>query len=293
MEQHIVSTVPEISAALVIGAQRFQAALLIEPVENEKELSASERGAFTEKMWPVVEEANGDVPSHARIMKSHVLFTRQEKRMIRAGKGTVQRAGTLNAFADEIDALYRDAERLNAGAITASDDSVDETSASQSIEKIILSITSWPELQESQNVFTVGMDSLHAILVVRALRQNFGLPDIAPSTLYTNPSISSLAKAISVMQSQHRESRSSVQQVQLLKRNAILQEYRSQVDQIQPSSTAADATPPSVVVLTGSTGALGSFILDSLSKDPAVTQIYCLNRATESEKLQKERNKDR
>lgn len=75
MEQHIIARNPDISAALVVGAQTFQAAPLVEPVTNGIELSLAERAAFIERIWPTIEEANADAPSHARIMKSHVLFT--------------------------------------------------------------------------------------------------------------------------------------------------------------------------------------------------------------------------
>ncbi|KAI4195888.1 MAG: hypothetical protein LQ350_006928 [Teloschistes chrysophthalmus] len=157
--------------------------------------SASERAAFIENMWPVIEEANGDAPSHARIMKSQILFTRQEKRMIRAGKGTIQRAATLNAFADDINALYRDAERLSTEATTAKDDCIlDETRISQIIEKTVLSITSWPDLQESLNFFTAGMDSLHAILLLAGVINLIRIASIStqPSHLCFISSISSV-----------------------------------------------------------------------------------------------------
>lgn len=43
---------------------------------------------------------------------------------------------------------------------------------------------------------------------------------------------------------------------------------------------------PSKIVLTGSTGNLGAYLLDVLLSDPAVEQIVCLNRATDAEKRQ-------
>lgn len=46
MEQHIVARNADISAALVVGAQRFQAALLIEPITGGQALDTTERAAF-------------------------------------------------------------------------------------------------------------------------------------------------------------------------------------------------------------------------------------------------------
>lgn len=47
MEQHIIASNPELSGALVIGAQRFQAALLIEPA-SERVLTTTEHAALIE-----------------------------------------------------------------------------------------------------------------------------------------------------------------------------------------------------------------------------------------------------
>ena len=113
MEQHIVSHLPEIRAALVVGAQRFQAALLIEPNNSEREVTPSERGAFIERVWSTIEDANRQAPSHTWILKSHVIFTHPQRPMLRAGKGTVQRSGTLHLYKDDIDSLYADADTIS------------------------------------------------------------------------------------------------------------------------------------------------------------------------------------
>ncbi|KAL8722726.1 MAG: hypothetical protein Q9225_000838 [Loekoesia sp. 1 TL-2023] len=143
MEQHIVSSNSKVAAALVIGAQRFQAALLIELVTDKNELTPAERAAFLEKIWPTVSEANSNAPSHARVTKSHILFTAPQKPMMRAGKGTVQRAGTLKAYQDEIDALYKDADQLSEDKnpqILATNYPADPASLSRYVKEIIISI---------------------------------------------------------------------------------------------------------------------------------------------------------
>ncbi|KAL8647282.1 MAG: hypothetical protein Q9226_006496 [Calogaya cf. arnoldii] len=98
MEQHIVSNNAEVAASLVVGAQRFQAALLVELTGDRKKLTPTERAKYIEELWPTIVVANRDAPSHARITKSHILFTSPPKPMLRAGKGTVQRAGTVQAY---------------------------------------------------------------------------------------------------------------------------------------------------------------------------------------------------
>ena len=48
-----------------------------------------------------------------------------------------------------------------------------------------------------------------------------------------------------------------------------------------------------VVALTGSTGNFGSYILDALLKNPAISKVYCLNRSDETEKKQTQQHKIR
>lgn len=92
-EQFTVSSNPKVIAALVADAQRSQTAVLVEHVVEDddggKEALPSERAAFIKKIWATIEEANEIRPSHARITKSQILFTKPGKPMVRAGKGTI------------------------------------------------------------------------------------------------------------------------------------------------------------------------------------------------------------
>lgn len=110
MEQHRVSTNLDVTGALVTGGRRFQASLLLEFCD--KPLDPSERAVAIEKIWLSNEEANRVCPAHARIAKTHILFTKSEKPMLRSRKGTIQRAGTIALYAEELDVLYLDADML-------------------------------------------------------------------------------------------------------------------------------------------------------------------------------------
>lgn len=299
MEQHIVAHNADISAALVVGAQRFQAALLIEPITGGQALDTTERAAFIERIWPTVEEANRDAPSHARLMKSHVLFTQPLKPILRAGKGTVQRSGTLKAYAGEIGTLYKDAETISSSLDAELMDpsgKVDEKMISTGVRQAVLSVVERPDLVEIDNFFSIRMDSLQALKLVRRLRQILAMPTIALSTLYTNPSISALAAAILHLSDQDQKSMASQQEPQAKQRNSMIEDYKASVDKIMLSRPNAGSNGPSeqaqdVVVLTGSTGTLGSYILDALLQNGSVAYVYCLNRARDSLSAQIERNR--
>lgn len=297
MEQHIASRSQGVTAVLVAGAQRFQAALLVEPVSEREVVSPSERAAFIEEIWPTIEEANQDCPAHAKILKSHVLLTHPQKPMLRAGKGTIQRAGTLQLYAKELDALYADAEVMGTevgesfpSALATLDDI---HAVSQIIKEAILSITGWQRLDEADNFFTVGMDSLQALVTVRKLKQTLAMPSIAVTTIYTNPSISALSSAILRLSKQHQDSHTSNEQALYRERSDMLNTSKGMIDQIPTPQRSAKLAHGNTVILTGSTGALGSHILHTLLANKAVAHVYCLNRAVDGLSLQIERSRAR
>ena len=289
MEQHIVARNADVSAALVIGAQRFQAALLIEPVAAHAALSPSERAAFIKRIWPTVEEANKYAPAHARLMTSHILFTQPHKPMSRAGKGTIQRSGTLKAYASEIDAVYRDADMMS----TSLDDKAhytlgkpDEAIISEYVRKSVLSTVGWPDIDVGADLFALGMDSLHALSLVRKLRQFLDMPKIALSTIYTNPSIQALTAAIISLLHHHEASEAFQKEVRTKERNSMIKYYEDIIDKTMPplaevTSKLSLEHGREIVILTGSTGTLGSYILNALLRNPSVGHIYCLNRSKE------------
>lgn len=295
MEQYIVAHNEDISTALVIDSQRFQAALLIEPITDGKEFGVAERATFIEKIWPTVEDANKDAPSHARLMKSHVLFTQPQKPMVRAGKGTVSRAATLRSYASEIDALYRDADALFTDLIDRIDNqnqSLNEQTVRKCVKESVLSTLRWSSLDEYANFFAHGMDSLQALAVVRELRQNLATSTIALSTVYTNPSLSALTNTILYLLEERQNSRVSQDQMRVKCRHEIIDEYKLSIgSRLLPGSNSSSESRQEVVILTGSTGTLGSYILDALLDDPAVVHIYCLNRGNDSQSRQLEKNR--
>ena len=293
MEQYIVTNSRDVNAALVVGAQRFQAALLIEPAKSDQKLPSAERAKLLEQIWPTIEKANRDAPSHARIIKSHVIFTRPEKPMLRTGKGTIQRRGTLKLYDNEIESLYVDAEKISglsgnnverlAGELT-------ELKISNFLRHHVFSITNWKNCEDTDDFFALGMDSLHALLLVRVLRQGFGTTNIAPSTIYTNPSISNLSKAVLLLCEEQHVSRAAMEATRSSLQAKILEIYRSKIDRLGRLKTPTADSSEHVVLLTGSTGALGSHLLDSLLSNTDVAHVYCLNRRKDSGTIQLEKN---
>lgn len=297
--EHTVGSHPDVSGALVAGAQRWEACLLVE-VQGNPAISPQERSTYLDKIWPLVEQANQECPAHARISKSLVLFTKQEKPMARAGKGTIQRQATVALYKDEIDSLYKDAETINEQVSTTKISVENALTLANGIKQEVQTITQWREISLDDDWFARGMDSLQVLLLSRNLRSATKL-QVTPSMVYNNATANRLALAALEIVSHNRYKageKSEKVAANIIRTYELL---RAQIDLLVSSHNTTHCIGTStngnrrgqVVILTGSSGSLGSFMLDSLLLDTSVSHVYCLNRAQNSEAIQRERSAQR
>ena len=95
--EYLVQSHSDVSATLVAGQGRFEAALLVEPL-SILVMTTKDTADFIERLWLTIQEANQQSPAQATVSKSHILFTSPGKPMSRASKGTVQRRATLENY---------------------------------------------------------------------------------------------------------------------------------------------------------------------------------------------------
>ena len=288
-EGHIASH-PEVRSAMILGEQRLEAALLIEP-SVECSMLVKDRAKLLERVWPTIEAANAECPAHAKVSKSHVMFTLPGKPMVRTGKGTVMRRATQDLYAEETAQLYYDASELDGEARLSSFEQDALIGCAECLQKYVsqavLDVTEWQSVEQTDDFFSLGMDSLQAIHLARKMRR---ICTLSLSTIYTNPTITLLSQATAALVSDDQVLRTSDTKAQHKLMSSLLALCQEKIDAIR---VASEGNEKRVVLLTGSTGALGSYILHSLLENPAVTYIYCLNRSRDSETLQSTRNKAR
>ncbi|KAI0020288.1 putative NRPS-like enzyme [Xylariomycetidae sp. FL0641] len=283
MEQHVVSQNPGLNGALVIGMQRFQAALLVEPASTIEFPSGStaERASFIEKIWPSVEEANRAAPAHARVEKSLILVTTPDRPLIRAGKGTIQRAASLAQYSKEIEKLYNDAnesldDEESAGApVNLADATAVATSIRSHIGKVL--DMSSASIDDAQSLFEYGLDSLQALQLTRLLRRAFHRPSLALSTVYQNATIAQLT-AILLDQQDDAESDRSIMEPLLSTYCGLIEQIPKPERNTSAPTHATDEGEPYDVILTGSRGTLGKSLVRALVAHPSVGHIFCLDR---------------
>jgi acyl-coenzyme A synthetase/AMP-(fatty) acid ligase len=94
---------PKVVSAILTGTGKAETAWLLEV--NPPPESSEQTVAWMNELGPTIEKAN-EAAHNGKVSKGKIVFTTKEKPMLRAGKGTVQRKRTLDAYATELDALY-------------------------------------------------------------------------------------------------------------------------------------------------------------------------------------------
>jgi thioester reductase-like protein/acyl carrier protein len=278
--ESIICANPVVSGALIAGLGRFQSTLLVEAVEPPS--SVDEEEHLPELIWPSVQAANKKSPSHGVIHRTMIAFTSAAKPMLRAGKGSVQRKMTLDAYASEIDSLYKAGEASARQSIKRSGEHLDDIGTA--IKNIISTGTNINAhaIPTDADLFELGLDSLQVTTIARDLTDLLSANDIPQSieakTIYSHPSVAALTDAVlSITHGRNPEVGNHQMKLEKL--------YRRYTTNMPIS--ARQALPryhqsPSIVLMTGSTGSVGSYVLDSLQKDEQVARIYCLCRGPDS-----------
>ncbi|ROW08291.1 hypothetical protein VMCG_03193 [Cytospora schulzeri] len=295
MEQYVVAHNPEISGALVVGTRRFQAALLIELVASEgrKSLNTIQEAELIERIWPSVEEANRSAPAYARVEKALILILPANLPLIRAGKGTIQRPASIAQYTAAIDALYENADVIdgyhdnNLNATGQSVDLADAQSVNLFIRDSVATLRGLVDSEtESSSFFERGMDSLMALQLLRMLRRGLHRPDLALSTIYSNPTVSQLQEAITARCHNPPGAKDE------LSIEPLFKTYNELIQQIpKPTAPAhrASQNKPLTILLTGSTGTVGTFLLRALLDNPNIQHVICLNRSEDGGRAAQEK----
>ncbi|XPS74039.1 hypothetical protein M3J07_006154 [Ascochyta lentis] len=300
---------PEVKAALVLGAQRVEAALLVE-LATDAGLADDERSALIERIWPVIEEANKVTLAHARVAKSKILLVRPDTPMARAGKGTVQRAATLALYGAEIEEMYQREEILKAGSV----DSASEGDMRTIIRNAVAELVSMDDL----DFFQLGMDSLGALRLQRVLKKQFPEAHISNNTVYSYSSVNALFRALEHATltaingtTEDKSPDGGGAETNAVRADSVvthdpttstaelekkLETFSNEINAISPRGDLPASTVQGedmTILLTGTTGAIGSHMLDTFLSRPEIVHVYCLNRSADAQDRQTKTNEAR
>ena len=278
---------PEIRSAVVIGAGRFQAGLLLDV--QDQSLDTDHQSQVIERVWPLVQEANNNTVAHGRISKNLIFFTKPEQPLLRTAKGSVRKKLSIELYTKEIDMLFQEADL---GAEVPSQSSLNLSKP----ESVLLSLrdavegqTGWKPQADDEELFSSGLDSLQKLNLTRQINSAPGMAAlIEPKDVYSHPTTETLAALIYEKRDMASHSRSTKSRSEQMEH--VFQEYLADL----PITARAPSPPKDItIILTGSTGSLGSYLLDCLMSNDKVRHVYCLNRSSDSaqrqESIQKER----
>ena len=280
-----------LSAALIVGLGKFQVALLLEPRAE----SGVDTESLIDSVWPMVEGANTQAPGHGRIIRSMIAVANTSKRFVRAGKGTVVRKMTAQMFATEIENLYSSNDLELSGPHLDPGATEDLKTVQDYVRECIGISFLAPNLNDDDDLYVFGLDSLKTMEITRILKS--GLPRcsdtswLSVQTIYTNPTIQSISKVIQKrlkLKGKTSDEDHNLEQLRITKMVSLVHKYTQDLPVIQPKKNEVLRISKLNVVLTGSTGSLGTYLLLSLLNDSTISKIYCLNRSTNAREKQEE-----
>ncbi|KAG6839971.1 hypothetical protein C0991_009950, partial [Blastosporella zonata] len=290
----VIMSCPFVQGALLFGREHNEAGVLIEPTAGSTidVKDHTQLASLRNKIWAVIEEANKIAPAFSRIFKEMILITSETKPLPRTGKGTIMRRAALELYDQEIVALYNTVESNLATA-----ENIDPP-----VQWVLGDVQAWLIEQASDlvsggkvlpsvDLFEQGFDSLNAtflrLRIISALRASksksvqIATQELSQNLIYSHPIIEDLAEHIVALFLPSDEAQSGA----IASRSALIEEmiakYSIGLDD-SPSKKGVSRTAPAVVLLTGTTGNLGSEILAALLQDDRVQHVYAFNRPSQA-----------
>ncbi|OTB06160.1 hypothetical protein M426DRAFT_9976 [Hypoxylon sp. CI-4A] len=278
----VVTSHPDVRSAIVGGSHRFRLCLLLELHEDRIPRNEADAQAELDKLWPKIHEGNQSSPKFGQIPRELVLFTSEGKPFLRAGKGSIQRQLTLQAYEPEIDALY---ERVESGIVSSGLREITDVSA-ESLTPVLTQLFQYAldasDVDDDTDVFSRGLDSNGVTITISRLKaalRKYGISEdqlqgINIGLMYSSTTARTLAATLSAYLLNDSQTDGTPHPTDggvedMLTRLTHLARY---------------PTTPQTILLTGSTGSLGTYLLSALqSLSPhRVRRIICLNRTSDA-----------
>ncbi|PWY92969.1 acetyl-CoA synthetase-like protein [Aspergillus sclerotioniger CBS 115572] len=281
---------PRISRALVVGKSKFHTALLVEPYWDPSG-SDIDPESFIEEIWPAVETANQAVAAHGRVLKDKIGLSRRDKSFQTTPKGSTRRAAVLRDYAEEIEAIYSRSDEGTV-AVAALPETPNPSNLTQYIHELVAKILQWSDFSHQEDLYKIGLDSLQTIQLSKYLRSallshrgNAAPINLTTQMVYANPTVERLAQL--VLQILDGGNTQEISRPEKL--NDLVQKYTADLpfQDLAPVQNGLTPKQKSTVILTGSTGSLGTYLLDVLLQDQTVAKVYCFNRSDAKTKQEK------
>ncbi|GJJ11568.1 putative NRPS-like protein biosynthetic cluster [Clathrus columnatus] len=280
---------PHVKFAVVFGRGRTSNGVIIEPTSfDEAERLGLEK--FRSLIWPSVENANEFAPSHSRIFKEMIILASRSKPFVYTAKNTARRGAVIKEYDDEIESLYKEVENSAQTDVPLPLELDEfggwsfETTRNFVREVVHLIMKDASNMRDEDDFFAYGCDSLQATyirnIMLNALRKgssSSNVQNLPNNLVYQHPTINALTEIVS----QSSRPKTVVGELELnTARQKRLQDFIRKYTQNWPKHKpgSVQGPYPEVILLTGSTGSLGSQIFAELINTHSVRRIYAFNR---------------
>ena len=270
---------PSLTGALVIGNGRTQAALLLEP---KSDLQGSETDLIND-VWSLVERANLATAGEGHIMRSKIAVI-PPGGFVRAGKGTVVRKLSEQKNLPIVEKVYSVG---NIGLRLQLKPTFGKAAIARFVNNVVTNSLSVPFIGGDDNLFAYGLDSVKSTEMVRTLKAgispsagNKSLDWISLELIFHSPTVNQLSEALDRFFNEDRlPDQFSVPSAKDL--DAAMVSYTA----LLPAATASEQHPKTQnlrVAIIGSTGSLGTAVLQKLVASSGVSKVYALNRRSDA-----------
>ena len=260
-----------VNAAVAFGDGQFELGVIVQP---SLPLAAEDYHRFKSSIWPIILQAGDRMDAHAHISSQEAIVVIPSDTILpRSDKGSLMRKEVHQLLEAEIAAVYR---ALDNSFIEINNVCLDMDHLEEDLKDMIQNRLTWRVKAEdwtiNDDLFDLGMDSLQAVQLRRFILSS--LPILPGSVskaervprdlIYQKPTVSQLAKALKAPD----ELSSDVSFV-----DHLVEQFSIGVDKFHVRSEAG-----AVVLMTGGSGSLGSYMLARLASLPSVARVICLNR---------------
>ncbi|EGO01124.1 hypothetical protein SERLA73DRAFT_72093 [Serpula lacrymans var. lacrymans S7.3] len=285
--ENILNQNPLVLSSVIFGRGRFQVGVIVDPKPDYRfdptdELKLSE---FRNKIWPTVEHMNEYAPQRSRLFKE--ALSKLSKPFTYTAKSTARRQVIISDYDEEISALYDTVEESAQTAIPPPPQWDITMTVVKFIRQIVIAVMS-TDVSDDDDIFQRGCDSLQATWIrnslLRAIRDTtqFDARKFAGNFMYSYPTIATLTTFITNLLSGNDDGGD-------ISHARIVDEMRTMVSKYSQNfldhchkgheaSHSAERSGGCMVLLTGSTGALGCYLLVQLISHLDVSRVYALNR---------------
>ncbi|PYH46069.1 acetyl-CoA synthetase-like protein [Aspergillus saccharolyticus JOP 1030-1] len=278
-----------VRGAQVVGTNYFHAALIIEPANHPQ--TEQEKQQLLDNIWPIVEKVNVETVAHGRISRDYMFLSDPERPFPRAGKGTIQRAMVVKVYSEDIDRIFTTTSDASVVAVDLNLTSKEGWDAT--MRKLVQSVLKLPTLCMDQNFFAAGADSLQAIQLARSLRASLGkatgvssTSTVDAQTIYSYPTIDQLANYAYSLTTITTSSPTAADADDVTTCTTFLEKYTHSLPAANPTKPPA-LTTAQTILITGTTGTLGPYLLSTALSNPNIAHIICLNRDPQAATRQK------